>query len=390
MTMGAITAGAASRSFQGRGGASEHYLVIEAPGQHSFERQLALLEGRYAEACAALGLEPETAVFRRLFLSDVVNQAHAVRASALGGGNPRNPVAVSVVQQPPLHGGKVAMLAYHLGGATPPAKRRLSPHHLLVERGEQRHLWSTGLCCGSGGPAGVSAAAQTEGVFGQLTAALAAEGGGLAASCVRTWIFLKDVDVFYHGMVDSRAALFAREGLTRDTHYLASTGIEGACAHQFDVVAMDAYSVLGLRPDQVTHLRDLDAMCNTADYNVTFERGTRIGFADRDHLWVSGTASIDNRGRVVHPGAVLAQLERALANAEAVLRAGGGGLGDLTHLLVYLRDPGDRERVEDALRERFPSLPTLLVQAPVCRPEWLVEVEGMAITAADAPGLPQF
>ena len=53
---------------------------------------------------------------------------------------------------------------------------------------------------------------------------------------------MKDVDIFYRGMVDSRRALFDEHGLTGATHFIASTGIEGACAHRYDVVAMDAYS----------------------------------------------------------------------------------------------------------------------------------------------------
>src|ERR671939_2083204 len=80
-----------------------------------------------------------------------------------------------------------------------------------------------------------SPAAQTRGIFNGLIDILAREGGTLRDHCVRTWIYLKDVDVFYQGMVDSRRELFARHGLTEETHYIASTGIEGACAHRFDL-----------------------------------------------------------------------------------------------------------------------------------------------------------
>ena len=118
---------------------------------------------------------------------------------------------------------------------------------------------------------------------------------------MRTWIYVKDVDVFYQEMVAARTALFEQHGLTRDTHYIASTGIEGACAHRYDMVLMDAYSILGLQPGQVSYLNDFDLLCATKDYNVTFERGTRIAYADRAHHFISGTASIDTAGKVVHP-----------------------------------------------------------------------------------------
>jgi enamine deaminase RidA (YjgF/YER057c/UK114 family) len=153
---------------------------------------------------------------------------------------------------------------------------------------------------------------------------------------------------------------------------------------------MDAYSVIGLDPAQISYLNDFDRLCPTQDYNVTFERGTRIAYADRSHMLISGTASIDRAGQVVHVGDVMRQLDRTMENVEALLRSGGAGLDALMHLIVYLRDPADYGAVNDALNARFPGLPTCIVQGAVCRPEWLIEVEGVAIAANDAPALPSF
>ncbi|MBM3558157.1 MAG: hypothetical protein FJX47_21665, partial [Alphaproteobacteria bacterium] len=191
-------------------------------------------------------------------------------------------------------------------------------------------------------------------------------------------------------MVKARRALFADHGMTKDTHFIASTGIEGACAHRYDLVSMDAYSVIGLKPDQVQYLNDFSRLSPTALYGVTFERGTRIAYADRAHHFISGTASIDNEGKVVFPGDVLRQLGRTLENVEALLASGGAALDDMTHLIVYLRDPDDEPRIRAALGERFPGLPVLVTLGAVCRPEWLVEVEGIAIAPHDDPALPAF
>ena len=153
---------------------------------------------------------------------------------------------------------------------------------------------------------------------------------------------------------------------------------------------MDAYSILGLAPEQMSYLNDFDRLCPTRDYGVTFERGTRIGYADRAHHFISGTASIDATGAVVHRGDVLRQLDRALENVDALLRSGTADLDDLMHLTVYLRDPSDFPRVDGYLAERFRALPMVIVQGAVCRPEWLIEVEGIAAVADRAPGLPAF
>ena len=383
--------GYTARSFTGAGGAKETFLCLQAAPGGRFEDQLRDLAARYAVAQQELDLDPAGAVFRRVFVSDALNQADTVAASPLARGPAGAPVAVSIVQQAPLSvpGIKLALLAYHVDSAATEARRQLSPHHILIERNGLGHLWSTRLCAHADGGT-VSAAAQTEAVFDALLDALEGQGGRLAEQCVRTWLYMKDVDVFYADMVTRRSEIFARHGMTADTHYIASTGIEGACAHRCDVVAMDAYSVLGLRADQVRYLNDFDRLCPTKTYNVTFERATRVGFADRAHLFISGTASIDRFGQVVHKGDVLRQLDRALENVGALLADGGGRLQDMMHLLVYLRDPADAAAIEGRLATVLPGVPRLLVQGAVCRPEWLVEVEGIAAVPQHAPALPSF
>ncbi len=381
----AITA----KSFTGRTGGSEHYITVEPAGDGDFASQLDSVTRQYAEAVRVRGLAPESAIFRRILVSDVLNQEAAVNASPLVQDPAAGPVAVSLVQQPPLPGRKIALLAYHVDGDASLAKQLVAPRHMVVHKAGLRHLWSTRLVSGRRDH-NVSSFDETTELFEQLTGALAGLGGTLEAECVRTWLYVKGVDVFYQGLVDSRTAFFARHGLTRDTHYIASTGIEGAGGHRYEVVAMDAYSVLGLRPEQIGYLNDFDLLCATHDYDVTFERGTSVRYADRAHHFISGTASIDKFGNVVHPGDVLRQLHRTLENVEGLLRSGGATLADMMHLTVYLRDASDFDRVRDCLHERCAGMPTLVVQAPVCRPEWLIEVEGVAVTANDQPALPRF
>jgi enamine deaminase RidA (YjgF/YER057c/UK114 family) len=379
--------GTLTRSFRKPGG-GEHVIVVEPPEDRPLHDQIAFVQSRYAAARHALGLAPGTALFRRLFVSDIINQAELLGTAGFQRDPDGSPVAVSMIQQPPLSRAKISLLAYHVDTVAGCAKTRISDHDVIVERGGLDHLYTGCLCAAAG--AAPDAAGQTRDVFGQLTRTLENLGGTLRDNCMRTWLFLKDVDIFYQDMVGSRSEIFRQEGLTMDTHYIASTGIEGACRHRYDVVAMDAYSVLGLQTGQVSYLNDFDRLCPTADYNVTFERGTRIAYADRAHVLISGTASIDRAGRIVHPGDVALQLDRAMSNVGALLQAGGAGFESLMYLIVYLRDPADAPIVRAVLESRFPHLPLSIVQGAVCRPEWLVEVEGIAITGSENPAMPQF
>lgn len=79
-----------------------------------------------------------------------------------------------------------------------------------------------------------------------------------------------------------------------------------------------------------------------------------------------------------------------MENIEALLATVNATLDDLASILVYLRDPADAERIKSALHERIGRIPHVLVDAPVCRPGWLIEIEGVAIVPASLPALPGF
>ncbi len=381
-------AGVETAGFTGPAG-TERFLVVSPDPGLGFVDQLAQIGTRYRAALGVLGLPPETAVFRRLFVSDVQNQIAQVEAGDWAGNTAEGPVALSIVEQPPAGGAKAVLLAYHLAGPAGLIKHRLSRRHLMVSKGAVRHLWSSRLCVGHSA-SGLSPAEQTRAVFSELATALASEGAGLADHCLRTWIYVKDLDANYGAVVEGRSIVFSDAGLHARSHYIASTGIEGACPHLSDTVTLDAYSVLDLAPGQVTHLNALDHLCLTRDYGVTFERATRVAWSDRAHILVSGTASIDRFGQVVHPGDVLAQLDRALSNVEALLAAGGARLTDLTYLIVYLRDASDYPAARRRLSRLLGDLPMVIVRARVCRPAWLIEVEGLAIAPYADPTLPDF
>jgi len=367
------------------GGAEEVHLCLRPPAEpHAAVGQLAALEAAYANALIQLRLPPETAVFRRLFVSDWANQADLVaRSTLVTGDEASGPVAVSVVEEPPLPAARVALWAWHLRDAAPLDK---APHGdgVLVRRGPRTHLWTAGLSAPTEeGPP--DPAAQTRALFAEYEGQLAGLGASLADHVVRTWVFVRDVDVNYAGMVDARRELFAARGLTAETHYLASTGIEGRHADHRRTVLLDAWAIAGLDPGQVRHLEALHRLGPTHAYGVTFERGTRIAHGDRAHLVISGTASIEPDGRTVHRGDIERQTERTFGNIEALLADGGAALTDLAQVIVYLRDAADRAPVESWLDAHLPDVPRVVVRAPVCRPGWLVEVEGLAVVADDSP-----
>jgi chorismate lyase/3-hydroxybenzoate synthase len=115
-----------------------------------------------------------------------------------------------------------------------------------------------------------------------------------------------------------------------------------------------------------------------------FSRATIVDLAGRRTLLIGGTASVvgeDSR----HAGQFDRQLEETLLNLEALIRTadensdGGAALHRLVDLRVYVTLPADAERVRAVIASRCPRARNVaVVLAEVCRPELLVEIEGIA------------
>jgi enamine deaminase RidA (YjgF/YER057c/UK114 family) len=369
--------------FRRDAGADEYTLVLHPLTYQPVDEQLRCLETAYERALSEVGIGRESAFIRRFFTSDLVNQREALDACSLVQAKGDDLCAVSLVRQPPLPDGKVAMIAYHVVGNGPCSG---DPTHVVQRRHGRTHAFLTQLRA----PEFESSYDQTETMFQDLDRELANDGLALNPDVARTWIYVQNVDANYMGMVRARREHFTECGLTADTHYVASTGIEGTYSDPRVKVLMDVYAIGGLKPEQTHYVEALSHLNPTHEYGVTFERGTAIDYGDRRHVFISGTASIDNRGEIVHVGDVGRQFERTFENIGALLGNAGAGLDDVTYLLVYVRDPADYALVRRRMDERFPGVPTVIVAGPVCRPGWLIEVECRAIVPADRPDFAPF
>ncbi len=54
-------------------------------------------------------------------------------------------------------------------------------------------------------------------------------------------------------------------------------------------------------------------------------------------------------------------------------------MDDIRYFVVYLRDMADARDVESVLNEQYPGKPHIVTLAEVCRPQWLVEMECVAL-----------
>ena len=310
-------------------------------------------------------LEKEgTPVLMRFFLSDPANQTALLQERLLFD------CPVSIIGQAPLNGTKIAAMVWCRQSA---AICRISDRmHKVTERGIDEYWFTGGVSGGDG------SYHQTVDLMSELSSGLEAQGLTLETNCMRTWLFVQNIDVNYKGVVDGRNTVFDRHGLTPDTHFIASTGIEGRTACHDNKVMLDAVAVSG--PGVlVKYLHGESHLNRTSQYGVRFERGTKVEYPDRSHVFISGTASIDNNGKILYEGDIVRQTERMIENVEVLLKEAGCGFPQVGSMIIYLRDSADYAVVNEIFEKRFPDCPRVLVQASVCRPGWLVEMECIAI-----------
>ena len=357
--------------FDGGGDVCEYHAMIHANNpMRSYNEQLEDVFAAYNRLITN-ELKGAHAVFKRYFLSDATNQADSVLLADM------TDCAKSIIQQAPLDGTKVALWVYLMTNV----ETGVTPSGLYeVRHGSYRHLWN-----GSAHNLAANSEYQTRLLFNEYNMQLIQEECTLEANCIRTWLFVNDVDLNYGGVVRARNQVFFTQGLTVNTHFIASTGIGGRQQDPNVLSQMDNYAIAGVKKEQIHYLYAPTHLNRTSDYGVSFERGTTVDYGDRRHVLISGTASINNKGEIMFPGDVRKQTHRMWENVETLLKEADCTYNDVCYMIIYLRDTADYAIVRQLYEERFQGKPYVIVHAPVCRPGWLVEMECMAVKKADNP-----
>ncbi len=141
-------------------------------------------------------------------------------------------------------------------------------------------------------------------------------------------------------------------------------------------------------PIEKRPITNLSVLNEAYDYAKpsSFSRGLRLDIGDLVILLISGTASIDESGQTVHVGDFRAQLRRTYQNITGLLKAEGATWHDIVRTTCYLRDI-DRDyadfnevRTEFFKEQGLDPLPASTgIQAKLCRPELLIEIEAIAM-----------
>ena len=192
---------------------SEYHAMIRVTDPClSFPQQLEAVMGAYSallkELPPMLQCSPDQgcgtnvqAVFKRYFLSDATNQADDVVLADV------TDCAKSIIEQPPLDGTKVALWVWLMSGVhTSVCKSGLYE----AVHGAYRHLWN-----GSAHNLAANSEYQMRLLFNEYVMQLAEDGCTLRDNCLRTWLFVNDIDLNYGGVVRARNQVFFTQTCSR-------------------------------------------------------------------------------------------------------------------------------------------------------------------------------
>lgn len=332
----------------------ENYIILRPKQTGAFSDRIEELFTQVTDYLSREVQAGRTLQLAKVFLSDAQNQYQQFVESELYQ-NVLSKVASSIIEQTPLDGSKVSVL-------------------LVTSDSAAEYIYNSLRLCAEE-TKGSNSYLQTVLLFEKYIKSIETQGLDIATHLVRTWIYVADIDVNYEGVVKARNDIFKRYGLTADTHFIASTGIGGNSEIRTACVAIDFLTYPGICEENKTYLKALDHLNPTHEYGVAFERGTMLETDHERKYFISGTASIDRHGHVIYLGNVIRQTERLLENIDALLRNAGATLCDVNYFIIYLRDLSDYQAVDRYMEQHYPDKPRILVQAKVCRPEWLVEME---------------
>lgn len=346
----------------------DKYIILSPEAKGSFNDRLNFLYLKLGNFLDTEKLENRTLQYCKVFLSDSQNQIKEFEDSLLyqeflKGAN------LTIVEQTPLNGSKVSLLIKTTAEATP-----ILFHSLRLTEEEAK---------------GKDSYEQTHLLFNKYLKTIEGTDMTMERNLVRTWIYVTNIDVNYQGVVEARNDIFDKEGLTADTHYIASTGIGGATPVRHAAVAIDFLTVPNIKEEDKKYLQALDHLNPTHEYGVAFERGTRLTLPThtlhpegsqqfKQQYFISGTASIDKHGDVVYEGDIVRQTGRLLENIGALLKDGDATMNDIQYFIIYLRDISDYHTVDRLMQQFYPQIPRIIVEAKVCRPGWLIEMECIA------------
>jgi len=196
---------------------------------------------------------------------------------------------------------------------------------------------------------------------------------------VRTWFYLDKIGEWYGSFNKVRRGVFENIGLGYHTHELlpASTGI-GIYSGKGVVITAEAIAVKSASSQRIVRVLHNPIQKEAYEYGSLFSRGVSVDFGSSKVVYVSGTASIGEKGESLYPKNPEKQIERTFKNIETLISSEGCALSDIKQATVYFKEPQDYETYRKICGQRInKEVPQVCMLAEICRAELQFEMEAI-------------
>jgi enamine deaminase RidA (YjgF/YER057c/UK114 family) len=113
----------------------------------------------------------------------------------------------------------------------------------------------------------------------------------------------------------------------------------------------------------------------------SYSQGVKVSGA-QNILFIAGQVAYDDKGNAAHRGDFAAQARAVFQAVKAQVEAGGGTMQSIVKINTYLTDIRHRAELvpirEEFLGKKGPAS-TLVAVAALAQPDWLIEVEAIAV-----------
>lgn len=405
---GSLARGAMTASFSllELSGTRQVELVVTPSARGSF-REEALEVLSALKAILAQAGQPLTVISQTVFLRDAARQRECEKLLAAHYGA-ESPVTSFVVQAP-CSGAALAIEASAVAGESVTIER-FGDHVLSVRYPGVRWIHCSGIRSPHN-PTG--AYAQTTQALEKMREALLLAGCNFE-QVVRTW--------FYVGGITSGEGQTERYKEFNRARARFYQDLRFCCSVPLPIIPQGIYPAstgIGMEGDEITVgclaletegsdtlVLPLENPQQTPAYayhpkyspeSPKFSRAKSLVHGNHITTWISGTASVV-RSESRHLADIEKQTHQTLDNIEQLLapenfafhgiRGGGATLRDLAKARIYVKRAEDFAACRAICERRLGAVPALYVVADICRPELLVEMEGVAFSRYTPPQKP--
>lgn len=190
----------------------------------------------------------------------------------------------------------------------------------------------------------------------------------------RTWLYIYNILDWYDDLNRARNDFYTEENIFNG-FIPASTGIGMGNIHG-KCLSISAFAISENEGNSLIRIVDSPMQCDATNYKSSFSRAVEISHKTSKRLIISGTASIDSKGKTIFKGNIKKQVEHTMEVVKSIMLNENYGWNNVVRAIAYFLDPQDEKHFYDyCLKNYIDNSFILTVGGTICRDDLLFEIE---------------